>query len=107
MLERLNQAVRYIVRATGLLFVCGFCVVIGWISLFGAKPSAAMAAGCGWVLAAAVLSWPRLPDAWRTDPPTQRQLAHAAKLGIRLRRGMTKGQLSDLIAQATGQTPEF
>lgn len=103
MLERLLQAIRYIVRATGLLTVAGICLVLGGASLFGAKPSVAMAAGCCWIIAAAVLSWPRMPDAWRSDPPTARQVAYATKLGIQVRAGMTKGQISDLISRAAGE----
>lgn len=52
---------------------------------------------------AAWASWPRMPNAWRRDPPTQRQLAYAADLGIDVPAGATKGQLSDLISAATGR----
>lgn len=49
------------------------------------------------------LTWPRLPNAWRRDPPTQRQLDYAADLGIRVPRRATKGQVSDLISAAKGR----
>jgi hypothetical protein len=45
-------------------------------------------------------TWPRLPNAWRRDPPTQRQLEYAADLGIRVPKRATKGQVSDLISAA-------
>lgn len=51
------------------------------------------------VAAAGVLSWPRSLDAWRREPPTEKQLAYAKDLGISLRPGLTKGQVSDLISE--------
>jgi hypothetical protein len=38
---------------------------------------------------------------WRNDPATAKQIAFAKELGIRLRRGMTKGEVSDLISRET------
>lgn len=52
---------------------------------------------------AALASWPRAPNAWRRDPPTQRQLDYAADLGISVPAGATKGQVSDLISAITGR----
>jgi hypothetical protein len=49
------------------------------------------------------LTWPRIPNAWRRDPPTQRQLEYAADLGIQIPRRATKGQVSDLISAAKGR----
>jgi hypothetical protein len=51
----------------------------------------------------AFLTWPRMPNAWRRDPPTQRQLEYASDLGISVPRGATKGQVSDLISAVTGR----
>jgi hypothetical protein len=53
--------------------------------------------------AAGLLSWPRRPDAWRYDPPTERQLAYAEALGIDVPDGATKGDVSALITQVTGR----
>jgi hypothetical protein len=52
---------------------------------------------------AAWASWPRVPNVWRRDPPTQRQLEYAADLGIDVPAGATKGQVSDLISAVTGR----
>jgi hypothetical protein len=53
--------------------------------------------------AGAFFTWPRMPNAWRRDPPTARQLEYAADLGIKVLPGMTKGRLSDLISLAKQQ----
>jgi membrane-bound ClpP family serine protease len=49
-----------------------------------------------------LFTWPRMPNAWRRDPPTKRQLEYASHLGISVPRGATKGQVSDLISAVTG-----
>lgn len=49
---------------------------------------------------AGVFTWPRRPNAWRSDQPTERQIAYAKDLGIQIRRGMSKGDISDLISDA-------
>jgi hypothetical protein len=46
---------------------------------------------------------PRMPNAWKRDPPSAKQLAYAEKLGIDVAPGMTKGEVSALISQATGR----
>lgn len=103
MLAKLSTLAIYAVRSTGLLLVAGVCVITAFVSLFGQKPSLGMTAVSAWAAAAAILSWPRLPDAWRRDPPTERQLAYAEKLGLVVPEGVSKGQLSDMISQATGR----
>lgn len=45
------------------------------------------------------LAWPRRPNAWRRDKPTEKQLAYAKALGIPLRPGLSKGEVSDLISE--------
>lgn len=65
----------------------------------------------GWTMAGIGLAsaigaffvWPRTPNAWRRDPPTERQLAYARDLGIRVPRGATKGDVSDAISRVTGR----
>jgi uncharacterized membrane protein YqjE len=53
------------------------------------------------LLAAAWFAWPRNRPDWRLDPATARQISFARDLGIQVGRGMTKGEISDLITQAT------
>lgn len=77
------------------------------VGLLFALPSAKSSAG-GILITALVVGvgafflWPRC-NSWRNDAPTERQLRYAADLGIRVRRGATKGEVSDLISQATGR----
>lgn len=51
----------------------------------------------GWV------AWPRQPNAWRRDPPTERQIRYAEALGIEVPPSISKGDLSDLISQVAGR----
>jgi hypothetical protein len=51
--------------------------------------------------AGAYLAWPR--STWRDEAPSQRQLSYASDLGVRVPRGATKGQVSDLISRVTGR----
>lgn len=37
---------------------------------------------------------------WRTDAPSDKQIAYAENLGIRIPAGITKGRLSDMIEAA-------
>lgn len=103
MLEGVLVSARYVLRAAGLVLSIGGAVVVFGASVFGKQPNAAVAVAACVAIAGAVLSWPRFPDAWRQDPPTPRQLEYAAKLGIVVRPGASKGELSDLISQATGR----
>jgi len=52
---------------------------------------------------AGVASWPRKPNAWKHDPPSERQLAYAEALGIDVPAGATKGDVSAMITQVTGR----
>jgi hypothetical protein len=97
----------YAVRSVGLLIVGLSSIAAAWFSVFGAKPSMASAACSCLVLAAAVLSWPRVPKAWRSDPPTDKQLEYAVKLGIDIPDGCSKGQLSDMISAAKADRGSF
>lgn len=55
----------------------------------------------GWV----GLKWlrPRNPTSWRADPATDKQKSYADSLGIRYRKGISKGELSDLISAETNE----
>lgn len=52
---------------------------------------------------AGLATWPRIPNAWRRDPPTAKQLAYAEKLGLDVPARITKGELSDMISSVTGR----
>lgn len=71
---------------------------------FMVKDAGVVVAGLGIAACAgAWFGWPRMPNAWRRDPPTQKQLRYAADLGIRVPRGATKGDVSDAISRVTGR----
>lgn len=78
----------------GLMVVVGS--IAGQFSLFGLL----FGVGC---IAAARYGWPRKPNAWKSDPPTDRQLAYAADLGISVPPGATKGEVSAMITAITGR----
>jgi hypothetical protein len=103
MLTKLSHLASYAVRSTGLVLVICFAAFFAASPLLVPKASGMMSLFGLWALAAAVLSWPRLPDAWRKDPPTDRQLEYAASLGIPVAPGLSKGQLSEMIKQVTGR----
>jgi hypothetical protein len=42
-------------------------------------------------------------SSWRSDPATAKQIEFGNDLGIKFRRGMTKGEMSDLIDEAKGK----
>lgn len=103
MVRRFIDAVRYIVRAGGILVIVIGGTAIALSAAQSSKTSAASLFLLAWCVIAAVLSWPRLPDAWRTDKPTEKQIKYATSLGIQVMPGMSKGQLSDAISAATGR----
>lgn len=97
------QWVKFAVRLVAAFFLGG----IGAMTLLSCTW-----AGRGWwwiaavgvaMIAASWMSWPRRPNAWRRDPPTDRQIAYAIDLGIAIPPGASKGELSDLISQAKGR----
>lgn len=96
-------AVIYAVRAAvaGVVALFGFVILLAAIAT---EPRTPWTIGVPIAIAAAgVLAWPRRPSAWRRDQPTDRQLAYAKDLGIAVPEGISKGQLSDLISEATGR----
>jgi len=107
MLSNALAFIAYAVRAVGLLIVVISSLAVAWFSMFGEKHSVAAAVCSALVLAAAVLSWPRVPKAWRRDPPTEKQLEYALKLGIDIPDGCSKGQLSDMISAAKAARDSF
>jgi hypothetical protein len=84
------------------LAACFIVVSVGAILAFGSafaktSPTPGIIVG-GLIVAGGVFAWPRRPNAWRHDKPTERQIAYARDLGIPIPRGITKGELSDLIS---------
>lgn len=98
----LSQAI-YVVRATGLFFVGVVSLFLVFQPLLSKTPSVGTSLAGVWVLLAVAFSWPRLPDAWRRDPPTERQIEYATSLGIVIPPGVSKGELSEMISSATGR----
>lgn len=96
MVDWLKYAVR---MAATLLLV--MCCILSLVTAFAAKDGRTTVFVIAAIFGAAgIFTWPRRPNAWRSDPPTERQIAFAKDLGIQVRRGMSKGQLSDLITEA-------
>ena len=91
---------RYGVRASGLALVVLLAAILGVTAVASKQRAILSAVACGWVTAAAVLSWPRLPNSWRRDPPSDKQLEYAGSLGIQFPPGISKGDLSDMISAA-------
>jgi len=87
----------YLARAAASFSV----TAIGLILLVAAasKPTAWTIGIAALIAGGGALAWPRRPNSWRSDKPTDRQLAYAKDLGIPLSPDMTKGQVSDLIAE--------
>jgi hypothetical protein len=95
--------VQYAVRSSGLVLVIFVAAFFVASPLIATKASMWGVAGGTWVLLAAFLSWPRLPDAWRKDPPTAKQIQYAESLGLVVPEGASKGQVSEMISSATGR----
>jgi hypothetical protein len=93
----------WLVRSAAALFLVLLAVVLV-ISTAGYPESKALFLGMAAVFGiAGVASWPRMPNAWRRDPPTAKQLAYAERLGIDVPTRITKGELSDMISSVTGR----
>lgn len=91
---------KYVVRMFTAVILIGTAAVMG---ITGAADPKIRIFGIGLAAVfglAGLFTWPRRPNAWRRDPPTERQIAYARDLGITVRRGMSKGDLSDMISEA-------
>ena len=100
MLAWIIWSVRMLASVTMLLTatLCGIVAATG-----GEKGRTAVLAVAALFGIAGFFAWPRRPNAWRYDRPTDRQIAYAQALGITIPRGVSKGELSDMISQATGR----
>lgn len=87
------------------LAAAGFMALLGVVLLIfvAFKFDATILVVAALFIVGGVFSLPRNPNAWRRDPPTQKQLAYAQKLGIDIPHGITKGELSSLITEVTGR----
>jgi hypothetical protein len=97
----------YLARAAGALLVI-FVGLAFLVLAVTAKERSSVLLGLAAVgTVGGALAWPRRPNAWRDDKPTDRQLAFAKDLGIAVPRGISKGDLSDLISQAKAVRDAF
>ena len=90
----------YFVRAAALVLAIGVSGVMACVLPFMEKGGLAAAALAAFVAVGGVLSWPRWPGSWRSDAPSEKQIAYAENLGISIPAGITKGRLSDMIEAA-------
>ena len=97
------QWLAYLARMVTALILAGSAALVGIMSAFGPDRSPAAFAVAGIFGVAAFFTWPRRPNAWRYDPPTDRQLAYAQDLGIAVPPGATKGEVSDMISAVKGR----
>lgn len=96
----MGEWLRYAVRLTAAVILLGVAAVLLLMAATIPESRGLMLGVGGTLAAGGLFSWPRRPNAWRSEPPTSRQLAYAADLGVRVPRGATKGQVSDLISAA-------
>lgn len=88
---------KYVFRVIGLLIAVVMSATVCVMSFFSKDGTILFSAASAWVAVAACMSFPRLPNSWRGDPPTERQIQYAESLGIRVPDGATKGRVSDMI----------
>jgi hypothetical protein len=94
--------VRFVVRLVGSLTLGAFGLMFAAASVGERFNAVGLVLGL-FAIAGAWFSWPRRPNAWKADPPTERQLAYAADLGIAVPPGATKGEVSAMISAITGR----
>ncbi len=94
------DAAKYVVRLFAAVILLGVAAVFAIVATTDPKTRALLLLLAGVFSLAGVFTWPRRPNAWRNDRPTERQIAFARDLGIQIPRRVTKGALSDMIDQA-------
>ena len=85
--------------AASTMFITGAAMLI--MVLF--KFSGAVAALSVLFMFGGAFSFPRMPNAWRRDRPSEKQVAYALKLGIDVPPDATKGELSEMITSVVGR----
>jgi hypothetical protein len=94
------DALKYLVRLFAAVILVGVAAVFAIMAAVDPKTRILLVSMAGVFGLAGLFTWPRRPNAWRNDKPTDRQIAYARDLGISIPRRITKGELSDLIDQA-------
>lgn len=97
------ELLKYLARIFAAVMLIGLAAMSAIAATFDDKATRWMLAVAAVFGLAGLFTWPRRPNAWRRDPPTERQLAYARDLGISLPRGVSKGELSDLISAAKAE----
>ena len=97
----------YLFRAAAAFLVIAVGLVFLVLAVTTKDRQATLVGIAAVVTVGGVLAWPRRPNAWRADKPTERQLAFAKDIGIAVPRGISKGDLSDLISQAKAVRDAF
>lgn len=96
------EFLRYLFRLAAAVLLAFVALTLAVLMLSG-KHIWPLALSSVVMIGAAWAMWPRRPNSWRSDPPSQKQLEYAADLGIHVPRGATKGQVSDIISQVAGR----
>ena len=85
--------------AAAFLFLSGAALLVMVVFKFSGVVAAISAL---WLFGGA-FSFPRMPNAWRRDRPSEKQLAYAMKLGIDVPDDVSKGELSEMITSVAGR----
>ena len=93
----------WLVRCCAALFLVGAALMLVLFAFVDAQNKAVSFGIAAMFGVAGLATWPRIPNAWRRDPPTAKQLAYAEKLGLDVPARITKGELSDMISSVTGR----
>jgi uncharacterized membrane protein YfcA len=102
----LSRLIGYIILTIGL--VLGVFGGVGWFvaSQQAGRTVAIFFGVLGVLLLLIGYRWSRPKrryTSWRSDPATDRQRAFATELGIKFPKKISKGELSDLISEVTGE----
>ena len=85
--------------AASIMFLTGVTTLFALLMKF----DAAVASLGALFLFGGAFSFPRIPNAWKREPPSQKQIAYAEKLGIDVPDGINKGDLSAMISSVVGR----
>lgn len=85
--------------AASVMFLTGIVTLFTVLMKFNAAGASAAVL----FLFGGAFSFPRIPNAWKREPPSQKQIAYAEKLGIDVPDGINKGDLSAMISSVVGR----